>query len=90
MGTLDGVDAVNLTLDTSDKSQFLRTKIRSGTYAVDANGRETMAGLGGGDSVCWIVSPNEFLCIFTVRLVPLGTRSPVCLITPSRELRLNL
>jgi hypothetical protein len=64
--TLDGSGNWNLTLDTNDTIQFARTKVRNGTYAVASNGRGTMAFATGEQVVFWIVSPNEFISVFTV------------------------
>jgi hypothetical protein len=74
LSTLDGAGSFNVTIDTSDTEQFLRTKIRSGTYAASANGRGTVVLTGGELLVFWMVSPSEFLCIFTLRQVPLDTQ----------------
>jgi hypothetical protein len=75
LSTLDGISSFSFTLDTSDTEQFLRTKIRSGTYTVDLNGRGTMS-FPGYELVFWIVSPNEFLCIFTVAQTPVLDTNP--------------
>jgi hypothetical protein len=75
LGTLDGISSFSFTLDTSDTVQFLRTKIRGGTYTVDSNGRGTMS-FPGYELVFWIVSPNDFLCIFTVAQTPVLDTNP--------------
>jgi hypothetical protein len=75
LSTLDGISSFSFTLDTSDTEQFLRTKIRSGTYTVGSNGRGTMS-FPGYELVFWIVSPNDFLCIYTVAQTPLLDTNP--------------
>jgi hypothetical protein len=64
--TLDGSGNWNMTLDTNDTIQFARTKVRNGTYTVAANGRGTLSFATGEQVVFWIVSPNEFISVFTV------------------------
>jgi hypothetical protein len=63
---LDGISSFGLTTDTSDTIQFLRTKIRGGTYAVSSNGRGTISFATGEEVAFWIISPDEFIWVFTV------------------------
>lgn len=69
----DGISSGTSTVDLSDPGR-LRTKFSSGgTYTVDSNGRGTSLVLPDDPLVFWIVSPNDFLCIATVRQAPLDT-----------------
>ena len=72
---LDGVSNFTFTIDTSDTEQFLRTKIHSGTYSVESNGRATFL-LADQVYVCWIDVPEDALCVLTVTQTPVLDTNP--------------